>query len=51
MAELTAAEVDKKLRENAALVKELAKSDPNNAENFDKLQKSDDSLEDLKKAQ
>lgn len=49
MKESTAIEVDKKLEENAALVKELAKADPSNAETFDKLQKSDNSLEDLKK--
>lgn len=43
-------ELQKKLQENAEVLKELAKADPKNAEDFNKLQKSDPNLEDLKKA-
>ena len=42
-------ELQKKIDENAKAVKELAKSDPPQAEDFNKLQKSDQTLEDLRK--
>lgn len=42
-------ELNKKLNENAEMLKQLAKTDPKDAEDFNKLQKSDPGLEDLRK--
>ena len=42
-------DLEKKVKDNADAIKELAKSDPKDAEDFNKLQKSDSNLEDLRK--
>jgi len=41
--------IEKAIKENAELLKKLSETDKKDAETFDKLCKSDDSLEDLKK--
>lgn len=41
--------VERIIRENAETLKELKKGDSKSNEEFNKLKKSDDSLEDLKK--
>lgn len=42
-------DLKEKIEETAKIIKSLSEKDPEDAEKFDKLAKSDDSLEDLKK--